>query len=91
MRRLVRPRLPRVVRLGLPAVALLAVALTGCSDPVTPSAPVPGSPTPGAPPASPAPSGIVPTVASVSSDGLTVRYLADDGSVKTVGVEDFPR
>jgi len=91
MRRLVRPRLPRLVRLGLPAFALLAVALTGCSDPATPSAPPPSAPTPSAPPASPVPSGIAPTVASGSSDGLTVRYLGDDGSLKTVGVEDFPR
>ena len=90
MRRLVRPRLPRVVRLGLP-VALLAVALTGCSDPVPSSFAAPSAPTPSAPPTAPVPSGLAPTVASGSSDGLTVRYLGDDGSVKTVGVEDFPR
>jgi hypothetical protein len=28
---------------------------------------------------------------STGSDGLTVRYLGDDGSVETVRVEDFPR
>jgi hypothetical protein len=81
--------LRRLVRLGLPAVAVLAAALAGCGEPA--AAPV-------APPASPAPtlpSGTptgVPTVAgSTGSDGLTVRYLGDDGDVKTVRVEDFPR
>ena len=81
--------LRRLVRLGLPAVAVLAAGLAGCGEP---------TPAPAAPPASrrrrsdvTAPAG-VPTVAgSTGSDGLTVRYLGDDGSVKTVRVEDFPR
>ncbi|GAB2589033.1 hypothetical protein [Microlunatus antarcticus] len=79
-------RVPKVlVRLGLPAVAVLGLALAGCGDPATP--------TPAAPPATPS-STVSPGLAPVAdgrADGLTVRYLADDGTVKTVGVEDFPR
>jgi hypothetical protein len=74
--------LARLVRLGLPTVAVLALALAGCGDP---------APAPAAPPAAPA-SPSVPTFSTTAgSDGLTVRYLAADGSVKTVRVEDFPR
>jgi len=29
-------------------------------------------------------------VSTTGSDGLTVRYLSEDGDVKTVPVEDFP-
>lgn len=81
--------LRRLVRLGLPAVAVVAAALAGCGEP---------APAPAAPPASPSaatPSGSsagVPTVAgSTGSDGLTVRYLGDDGDLETVRVEDFRR
>ena len=81
MPRLVAHNLPR---LGLAAVAVLGLALTGCGDPA--------APTPSAPSASSTPSSTVPrTVDAGGSDGLTVRYLAEDGTVKTVGVEDFPR
>ncbi len=77
-------RVPKcLARLGLPAVAVLGLALAGCSDP--------RAPTPGAPPPPPATGTIAPSVASGGSNGLTVRYLADDGTVKTVRVEDFPR
>jgi len=79
-----RVRLPRLLRLGLPAAAVLAVALTGCSDPAAPS--------PSAPPASPTGSStIAPPTSGTGSDGLTVRYLGEDGTVKTLGVENFPR
>ena len=84
MRRLVPQCLPR---LGLAAVAVLGLALSGCGDP---AAPTPSAPA--APSASSTPSSTVPrTVDAGGSDGLTVRYLAEDGTVKTVGVEDFPR
>lgn len=84
MHRLLHLRLPGLGRLGLPAVAVLTLALAGCSDPA--------ASTPAAPPASPAPATtIAPTVSSGGSDGLTVRYLGDDGTIKTVRVEDFPR
>lgn len=79
-----RPVPQSLRRLGLAAVAVLGLALTGCSDPA-PS-------TPSAPPASSVPSNrITPTATPGSSDGLTVRYLGDDGTVKTIRVEDFPR
>ena len=71
-----------LVRLGLPAVAALALALAGCGDP---------APAPAAPPSTTVPSSLPPVTTGSGSDGLTVRYLADDGSVKTVRVEDFPR
>ncbi len=74
-------RVPQVlVRLGLFAVAVLALA--GCGGPVTP--------VPSTPPSSPA-SEVPPTVGTAGSDGLTVRYLSGDGTVKTLRVEDFPR
>ena len=69
-----------LLRLGLPAVAVLALA--GCADP---SAPV-SSATPSSPH-----SAIPLTTGATGSDGLTVRYLGDDGSVRTLRVEDFPR
>jgi hypothetical protein len=83
-----------LVRLGLPAVAALGLVLAGCGEPAAPS---PSAPPSSSSPASPLPSGTlaptaVPSTGGTSgSDGLTVRYLADDGSVKTVRVEDFPR
>lgn len=94
-----RVRLHRLARLGPPAVAVLALTLAGCSDPpaTTPPAPTSSSPTSGTPTASSptapaAPAGtLAPTVGSSGSDGLTVRYLGGDGTVKTVRVEDFPR
>ena len=78
------PRLLRPVRLGLPAVAVLVLALAGCGDPAAPAPSAPATP----PPAS---STLGPATGSAGSDGLTVRYLGDDGDVKTVRVEDFPR
>jgi hypothetical protein len=80
-------RAHRLLRLGLPAVAVLALTLGGCADPAEP---VPSSP-PASPSASPSPSGLAPSVSGTGSDGLTVRYLDADGGVKTVRVEDFPR
>lgn len=87
MRTLLRP-----LRLGLPALAVVALTLGGCSDPATPSTP---EPSPAAPttqaPATPAPTGGVdPGASTAGSDGLTVRHL-DQGTVKTVRVEDFRR
>ena len=78
-----RTRLLRPLRLGLPAAAVLALALTGCSDPVSPTAPEPAPPAPAQP-------SVDPGASTTGSDGLTVRYL-DGGTVKTVRVEDFPR
>jgi hypothetical protein len=81
MRRPLRQSLPR---LGLAAVAVLGQALVGCGDPA--------APTPSLPSATPTPSSTIPRAADAGgSDGLTVRYLGDDGTVKTVRVEDFPR
>ncbi|SER23231.1 RuvC family protein [Microlunatus flavus] len=82
MRTLLRP-----LRLGLPALAVVAFALAGCSEPSSPSAP---EPTPAAPSSAPTASGIDPGSSTAGSDGLTVRYL-EKGTVKTVHVEDFPR
>lgn len=76
-------RVPRLVRLGLSAVAVLVLGLAGCGDP---AAPGPGAPST---PASPAPA--VPSAVGTGSDGLDVRYLSEDGTMKTVRVEDFPR
>ena len=83
-----RTRLLRPLRLGLPAAAVLALALTGCSDPA-PADPAPTAPAaPSTPAAAPA-GGVSAGTSSTGSDGLTVRYL-DGGTVKTVRVEDFP-
>lgn len=62
----------------LAAAGLLAVTagLAGCGEPES------------TPP--PAPALSVPT-SGVGSDGLTVRYLGHDGSLKTLPVENFPR
>ena len=82
MRTLLHP-----LRLGLPALAVVALALGGCSDPASPSAP---GPTPAAPSSQAPAGGVDPGASTTGSDGLTVRYL-DQGTVKTVHVEDFPR
>ena len=82
MRTLLRP-----LRLGLPALAVVALALGGCSDPAAPTAP---QPTPAAPSTSAPAGGVDPGASTTGSDGLTVRYL-EKGTVKTVRVEDFPR
>jgi hypothetical protein len=82
MRTLLRP-----LRLGLPALAVVALALTGCSDPSSPTAP---EPPPAAPSSTPTTSGVDVGSSTAGSDGLTVRYL-HEGTVKTVHVEDFPR
>ena len=82
MRTLLRP-----LRLGLPALAVVALALGGCSDPAAPTAP---EPTPAAPSTSAPAGGVDPSASTTGSDGLTVRYL-EKGTVKTVRVEDFLR
>ena len=80
--------LSRPVRLGLPAVAVLALALGGCADPATP---VPAPSSAASSPTSPTPSSPLSRTGGITgSDGLTVRYLDHDGSVKTVPVEAFP-
>ena len=81
--------LRRLVRLGLPAVAVLAAGLTGCGEP----APAPAAPasSPSEAQASGMPTGVPTVTGSTGSDGLTVRYLGGDGDVRTVPVEDFRR
>ena len=79
------PSLRRLVRLGLPAVVVLAAGLAGCGEPT----PAPSAPSASSSPTT-APAGVPAVAGSTGSDGLTVRYLGDDGSVKTVRVEDFP-
>ena len=94
MHRTVSRGLPRPLRLGLPVVAVLALGLSACSEPTGPSgpAPAPSDAPSGAAPSSPAPAGTLAVPDdSTGSDGLTVRYLGQDGTVKTVRVEDFPR
>jgi hypothetical protein len=78
------------------AGALLAVglAVTGCGDQAasTPApAGTPASTTSGTPTASPTATPISPQAVRAGSDGLTVRYTGDDGSTRTLRVEDFPR
>jgi|tagenome__1003787_1003787.scaffolds.fasta_scaffold18706037_2 hypothetical protein len=92
MHRTVSRGLPRLLRLSLPVVAVLALGLGACSEPAAPEGPVP---TPSSTPSSAAPSSAAPAATlavpdgSTGSDGLTVRYLAQDGTVKTVRVEEF--
>ena len=87
--------LRRPARLGLPTVTVLVLALAGCGDPAEPSpaAPVPTTATSASPsaPAGPVARDLEVPDGTAGSDGLTVRYLADDGTVRTVGVQDFPR
>jgi hypothetical protein len=84
MRSLRPPGPPRRIRLLLPAVAVLVLTLGGCGDPAAPAPSEPPTPT--------APASTLRTPSgSTGSDGLTVRYLDHDGTVKTVRVEDFPR
>lgn len=83
-----RTRLLRPLRLGLPAAAVLALALSGCSDPA-PAGPAPAAPAAPSTPAAPPAGGVQVGSSSTGSDGLTVRYL-DGGTVRTVRVEDFP-
>ena len=47
--------------------------------------------TTGTPSPSPTASRIAPAAVRAGSDGLTVRYTGDDGSLKTLRVEDFRR
>ncbi len=77
MRRPTAPALRRPALLGLPAVAAVALVLGACHHT--------------APTQSPAPTPTSATSTGAGSDGLTVRYLGDDGTIRTVGVEDFPR
>lgn len=79
-----------LVRLGLPAVALLGLALAGCGEPAAPAPGAPASSPVGTPTSTPSGT-LAPTTGSAGGEGLTVRYLAGDGTVKSVEVEDFPR
>ena len=95
----------RAALLGLPAAAALVLALGAChhAAPAGDPTPAPVTSSPSATsglPQGPAPTAQSPrsTVAAgagstggTGSDGLTVRYLAPDGSERTLGVEDFPR
>ncbi len=92
MQRTVSRGLPRPLRLGVPVVAALALGLSACSEPAAPSGPVPApsSTSSSATPSSPAPGGTLAVPGgSTGSDGLTVHYLGQDGTVKTVRVEEF--
>ncbi len=80
-----RPRLLRPLRLGLPAAAVLALALAGCGDP-GPAEPAPAA---AATPAARTTEEVVVDGSTLDSDGLTVRHL-DGGTLRTVRVEDFP-
>lgn len=82
-----RPPLARRFGLVLPGAVLLALGLGACGDPVpagSPPAPTQTTqPTPASAPVT------LPSATGAGSDGLTVRYLDPDGTVKTVRVEDF--
>jgi hypothetical protein len=86
----------RLVRLGLAAVAVLGLTLSACGEPTGSSPSGPATAPTGASSSSTAPGGpgaqdlAVPDDAA-GCDGLTVRYLGDDGTVKSVEVQDFPR
>ncbi len=72
----------------LAGVALAAVlALGGCTDPAT-RGPDP-APTPAAAPTS-TPNG-PPAKVFTEGHGLEIRYLDDDGTIKVLRPEDFPR
>jgi hypothetical protein len=73
--------LTRLVRLGLPAVAVLSLGLAACIDPAVP---VPSAPSTSTPSGS-----ALQTSGTPEVTGLTVRYLDDDGTLRTVQVKDF--
>lgn len=79
----------RLVRLGLPAVAVLVAGLAGCGEPAPAPGPAAAATSP-APAATPAATDLGTVAGTAGSDGLTVRYLGDDGSLRSVRVEDFP-
>ena len=64
------------------ATIALAAVLAGCADQPEPT-PDP-SPSPTAPPTALDPG-------SVGSEGLDIRYLHSDGTIKVLKVKDFPR
>ena len=68
--------------LALAAAAAVAIGLAGdrstVAQPAAPQDPAPTNPSPSAD-------------VAYGTDGLTVRYLDADGSIKTVPVEDFRR
>ena len=67
----------------LACVALVAAAaLAGCADDPAPESP---PPTPSASPSA------RPTAVPMGSEGLNLRYLDEDGEIKTLEVKDFPR
>lgn len=63
------------------AALVAAAALTGCAD-KTAAPEVP--PTPSSPSA-------LPTPVQLGAEGMDVRYLDEDGQIRTLRVEDFPR
>lgn len=73
----------RSIRAGVAALAVLLLA-AGCTE----QEPVSTPPSP--PPVSSSPLRVAPET-TAGSDGLTVRYLAPDGTIKTLPVADFPR
>lgn len=76
----------RLLATGAVLLAVLAAG-AGCGTSEE-SAP---SPTPTASASSPTPTAALPIAKTGGSDGLTVRYRDDDGTLRTVRVEDFPR
>ena len=72
----------------LAGVALAAaLALTGCNDPAAPGADP--APTPAAAPTSTPDR--PPANVFTKGHGLEIRYLGDDGTIKVLRPEDFPR
>jgi hypothetical protein len=70
----------RTIRLAGMVIAA-ALTLTGCTDSDTPSPTATPTSTPDGPPAK----------AFTVGHGLEIRYLGDDGTIKILRPEDFPR
>ena len=70
----------RTIRLAGMVIAA-ALTLTGCTDSDTPSPTATPTSTPDGPPAK----------VFTEGHGLEIRYLGDDGTIKILRPEDFPR